>query len=207
MSVTAPPPDLDDDDAEKHADDSRPEPSVAFGRPVVAGAAAEAKKWAQEAEKAVARASSVGTPETWQEAARLAVVVSEMAQTLQAAAEATQVAAQKADAAQEAAQQSRAAAQRSADAGQADQQAQKAAQEADDAAKRARQAAVEAKQAADRASQALPSFVETEKAAAQEAADAQKEAQRLQEIVGKASKSDTPSAWSEALKLSTAAVA
>ena len=200
-------PESEDDDAEEDADDSRPQPSVFFGRPVVAGAAGEAEKWAKEAEKAVARASSIGTPETWQEAARLAVVVSEMAQTLQAAAQATQVAGQKADAAREAAQQSRAAAQRSADAGQADRQAQRAAEEADDAAKRARQAAVEAKRAADRASQALPSFVETEKAAAQEAADAQKEAQRLQEIVGKASKTDTPSAWSEALKLSTAAVA
>ena len=81
-------PESEDDAAEKDADDSRPQASLAFGRPAVVGAAGEAEKWAKEAEKAVARASSVGTPETWQEAARLAVVVSEMAQTLQAAAQA-----------------------------------------------------------------------------------------------------------------------
>ena len=185
--------------------DHRPGPSASAGgrRPVVVDAAGEAEKWAKETEKAVGRASSVGTPESWQEAARLAVVVSEMAQTLQAAAQADQVAAQKADAAREAADQSQAAARRSAEANRADQQAGRAAEEADEAAKRARQAAVEAKQAADRASQALPAFVETEKAAAQQAAEAKKEAQRLQEIVGKATKSDTPSAWTEALKLTS----
>ncbi len=61
-------------------------------KPIVEIAASEAAKWAKEAEKAVAQATTAGTPEAWQEAARIAVVVSEMAQTLQTAVEADRVA-------------------------------------------------------------------------------------------------------------------
>jgi hypothetical protein len=175
--------------------------------PVVGGAAGEATRWAKEAEKAVARATAVGSPETWQEAARIAAVVSEMSQTLQAAAEADRAAATLAGAAREAAQRARAAAQKSADADQAVQLAQRAAREAADAAERARKRAVEATGAAELASQVVPGLVEAEKAAATAAADAQRKAQSLGEIVGTASKSDTPAAWSEALRLASAAVA
>jgi hypothetical protein len=188
-------------------DDSRPTVTSTGSGPVVGGAAGEASRWAKEAEKAVARATTVGSPETWQEAARIAAVVSEMSQTLQAAAEADRAAAQLAEAAREAAQRARAAAQKSADADRAVQQAQRAAQEATDAAQRARQRAVEATEAAERASQAVPSLVEAEKVAATAAADAQRKAQSLGEIVGTASKADTPAAWSEALRLASVAVA
>jgi hypothetical protein len=188
-------------------DDSRPKVTSAGSGPVIGGAAGEANRWAKEAEKAVARATNVGSPETWQEAARIAAVVSEMSQTLQAAAEADRAATQLAEAAREAAQRSRAAAQKSADADRAVQQAQRAAQEATDAAQRARQRAVEAKEAAERASQVVPTLVEAEKVAATAAADAQRKAQSLGEIVGTASKADTPAAWSEALRLASVAVA
>ena len=52
-----------------------------------------------------------------------------------------------------------------------------------------------------------PTLVEAEKVAAEAAADAQRKAQSLGQIVGTASKADTASAWSEALKLSSAQVA
>lgn len=188
-------------------DDSRPTVTSKDSGPVIGGAAGEANRWAKEAEKAVARATTVGSPETWQEAARIAAVVSEMSQTLQAAAEADRAAEQLAGAAREAAQRARAAAQKSADADRAVQQAQRAAQEATDAAQRARQRAAEATEAAERASQAVPSLVEAEKVAATAAADAERKAQSLGEIVGTASKADTPAAWSEALRLASAAVA
>ena len=49
--------------------------------------------------------------------------------------------------------------------------------------------------------------MEAEKVAATAAADAQRKAQSLGEIVGTASKADTPAAWSEALRLASVAVA
>ena len=64
-----------------------------------------------------------------------------------------------------------------------------------------------AKESAERGSQAVPTLVEAEKVAATAAADAQRKAQSLGEIVGTASKADTPAAWSEALRLSSAEVA
>ncbi len=187
---------------------ARPFSPVSPGGGSVAGdAKGEANRWAKEAEKAVARATTAGSPETWREAARLAVVVAEMTQTLQAAAEADQAAAQLAEAAREAARRARAAEQKSTAATQAVQQAQRAAQEADDAARKARQTAVEAQAEAERASQAVPEFLEAEKVAVKAAADAQRKAQSLGEIVGTASQSDTAPAWSEALRLASAQVA
>jgi len=176
-------------------------------KPIVEIAASEAAKWAKEAEKAVAQASTAGTPEAWQEAARIAVVVSEMAQTLQAAVEADQVATRLSEAAREAAEGAQAAARKSSDADQSAQRAQRAADDADAAAKAAKAAAAEAKQLAEQASGALPKFVEVEKTSAQVAAEAQRKAQALEQIVSKASDADTPAAWSEALSLALAAAA
>jgi hypothetical protein len=51
----------------------------------------------------------------------------------------------------------------------------------------------------------LPGLVEVERAAAQAAADAQSKAHTLEEIVGKARTDDSPSAWTEALRLVSAA--
>jgi hypothetical protein len=167
--------------------------------PVDGDAGGEAGKWARKAQEAVTRATAEGTPETWQEAARIAVVVSEMAQTLQASAEAEQVAARTADAAREAADGARLAARKSADAEETATRTQRAAQEAEEAARAARQKAVEAKQAAERASQVVPGLAEAEKAAAEVAAEAQRKARHLGEIVAAASSADTPAAWSEAL--------
>jgi hypothetical protein len=174
-------------------------------KPIVEIAAKEAAKWAKEAEKAVAQATTAGTPEAWQEAARISVVVSEMAQTLQTAVEADQVATRLSEAAQEAAEGAQAAARKSADADHSAQRAQRAADDADAAAKVAKQAAAEAKHLAEQASGALPKFVEVEKTSAQVAAEAKRKAQVLEQIVSKASDADTPAAWSEALSLALAA--
>jgi hypothetical protein len=184
----------------------KPKPTLSGDRPIVEVAANEAAKWAQEAERAVAHATSAATPEAWKEAAKVAVVVSEMAQTLQAAVEADQVAARLGQAAREAAEGAHQAAQKSADADRSAQRAQRAADDSDAAAKVARQAAVDAKQLAEQAANALPKFVEVEKASAQVAAEAKRKAQSLEEIVAKASTSDTPAAWSEALSRASTAV-
>ncbi len=99
------------------------------------------------------------------------------------------------------------AARKSADADRSAQQALRAADDADAAAKAAKAAAAEAKRLADQASGALPKFVEVEKTSAQVAAEAQRKAQALEQIVSKASDADTPAAWSEALSLALAAAA
>ena len=199
---------LDRDDSDRRGRDlSQPLVSRSGASPITGEAAGEANRWAKEAATAVARATTAGSPESWKEAARIAAVVSEMTQTLQAAAEADRTATQLAQAAGEAASRARAAEQKSADANRAVQQAQRAADEADSAAQRARRAAVSAKESAERASQAVPGLVEAEKVAAAAAADAQRKAQSLGQIVGTASKADTPTAWSEALRLSSAQVA
>jgi hypothetical protein len=183
-----------------------PTPAPPAARAPAPEGVGEPSRWAKKAEQAVARAVAAGTPESWKEAADVAAVVSQMAQTLQVAARAEQEANGMAAEAQEAAQRAQVAAQKSADANRTVQQAQQAAEDADAAAKRARQAAADAQEAAKRASQVVPTFIETEKAAAQVAAEAQRKAQRLAEIVGRAKQADTPEAWSEALRLSSATV-
>jgi hypothetical protein len=167
----------------------------------------EAKKWAKRAEEAVAKASTSGTPESWQEAARVSAVVSEMSQTLQAAAQAQFGAAQLVQAAREAAVRAQAAAKKSADAEKTVHQAERAAQEADDAAKLARRTAVDAKASAEAAAQVVPGLAEAQSKAAEAAADAERKAESLAQIVRNASETDTPVAWSEALKLTAAQVA
>jgi hypothetical protein len=165
----------------------------------------EARDWATETERAVARARETGTPGAWQEAAQVAVVVSEMAQTMQAAADTALVAAQTAAASREAAEAAKAADQKAADANQAVEQTTKAAREAAEAAKAAEQAAADARQAAEQSSRAAPRFAEAATAAAREAADAERKAQGLKEIVARAGTDNTAAAWSEALGLAAAA--
>ncbi len=63
--------------------------------------------WADQTDKAVARARSLGTPEAWEAAADAAVVVSEMARTMRSAAAAAQTATQLDDIAKAAADKAR----------------------------------------------------------------------------------------------------
>jgi hypothetical protein len=142
----------------------------------VAKEAHDLDNWAEEAEKAVARAHAVGTSAAWREATQAAIVVSEMAQTMQAAAEAKQTAEQKAQAAKEAAQ----------------------------VAEVASQAAADAIQTAARTAQAAPDAAEGARVAAQAAAAAKHKARELEGIVAKARAANTPAAWSEALQLADA---
>jgi hypothetical protein len=165
----------------------------------------EANNWAEQTERAVARATAIGTPEAWQEAAQVAVVVSEMAQTMQAAADATQVAVQMDRAAEDAAQGAHVAAKAAEDANQSVQQTARAAQEAAEAARVAEQAAADAKETAEQSAQAVPRIAEVAKVAAQAATEARRMAQRLEEIVAKACTANTPEDWSEALKLASVA--
>ncbi len=171
---------------------------------MIENAAAEAKKWAKRAEEAVTKATSTGSPESWQEAARLSAVVSEMTQTLQRAAEAEHSAAQLVKAAEEATLRAQAAVKKSEEAEKAVQNAEQAAREADDAAKVARRTATDAKVTAERAAQVVPTLVEAENRAAAAAAAAEKKAASMTEIVKTASEADTPVAWTEALKKTSA---
>src|SRR5664280_336847 len=75
-----------------------------------------ASNWAEETEKAVARARAVGTPEAWQAAAQAAVVVSELARTMEAEVSALQTAEQTAQTAPQVTEVARVAAQRAGDA-------------------------------------------------------------------------------------------
>jgi len=166
------------------------------------GAADEATSWAEQTERAVTKAKALGTPEAWQEAARVAAVVAEVAQTMQAAADATQVAGQTAKEAEDAAERAKAAARQASDARQSAERTARAAQEAAEAAKVAERTAAEAKVAADQSAQEAPKLAEAARAAAQAAAGAGRKAQGLEEIVAKASTANTPEAWTEALRLS-----
>ena len=166
------------------------------------GAGDEAANWAEQTEKAVTKAKDLGTPDAWQEAARVAAVVAEVAQTMQAAADATQAAGQTAKEAEDAAERARAAARQASEARQSAERTAKAAREAAEAAKVAERAAADAKEAAALSAQEAPKLAEAARVAAQAAAGAGRKAQGLDEIVVKASTANTPEAWSEALKLS-----
>jgi hypothetical protein len=166
------------------------------------GAAEEATSWAEQTERAVTKAQALGTPEAWQEAARVAAVVAEVAQTMQAAADATQLAGQTAKEAEDAAERAQAAARKVSDARRSAERTAKAAQEAAEAAKAAERAAAEAKQTAEQSAQEAPKLAEAARLAAQAAAGAGRKAQGLEEIVAKATTANTPESWSEALRLS-----
>ena len=169
-------------------------------------AADGADNWGKDTERAVIRALTVDTPEAWQEAAQAAVVVSQMAQTMQAAADAKQTARQTAEAAEEAAEAARVATHTATDARETADRMAKSAQEAAETARSAAQKAVEAKEDAERKAQAAPKVAEKAEVAARTAADAKHKAQDLEKLVVKARSANTPSAWSEALKLAELAV-
>jgi hypothetical protein len=194
----------DHDDGE-----SRGAPGIKLGPPVPFRSLEEAHEtnnWAEETERAVARARAVGTPAAWEEAAQAAVVVSEMARTMQAAADAKQTAEQMAKAAQEAADAAKGATKAAAEAKQTAEQMAKAAQEAADAAKVAAKAAADAKQTAEQAAQAIPQSAEAAKVAVQAADSAKDKAQSLEVIVKNARAANTPAAWSEAAQLAAVAM-
>ncbi len=154
--------------------------------------------WAERTEKAVTKAQATGTPEAWQEAARAAAVVSEMAQTMQTAADIRQSAEQLEQAAEDAQRRADEALEAAAEAERAVQESARAAREAADAAQAANRKADEAKQKAERATEATPRVAERAKDAAQAAAAAKRRAQLVEEIVARAHQADTPEAWSEA---------
>ncbi len=154
--------------------------------------------WAVRTEQAVVKAQAVGTPEAWQEAARAAAVVSEMALTMQVAADVRQSAGQLEEAAEEAKRKAEEAGERAAQAQTAVQETARAARQAADAAAAASRAATEAKQKAEQATEAMPRIAAQSNEAAQAAAAAKRKAQLLDEIVTKAHRTDTSEAWSEA---------
>jgi hypothetical protein len=166
----------------------------------------EADNWAIETERAVSRARKVGTPEAWQEAAKAAAVVSEVAQTMQATADAMKASLKLADAASRAVETAKDAEQAEADAARAVEETTEAARKAAEAARMAEQAAVDAKQVAERTAQATPKFAESARIAQQAAADAEAKAKGLDEIVTEARKVNSPEAWSRALELATRAM-
>jgi hypothetical protein len=170
------------------------------------GAADGAENWAKDTERAVIRAMTVDTPEAWEEAAKVAVVVSEVAQTMQAAADAKQTARQTANAAEEAAEIARMSSKAAADAGETAERMAKSAQDAAESARLAAQKAVESKEDAERKAQAAPMVAEKAEVAARASADAKQKAQDLEQLVAKARSANTASAWSEALKLAALAV-
>ncbi len=169
------------------------------------GAEDEAGHWAEQTERAVARARELGTPDAWKEAAQVALVVSEMAQIMQAAAEASQVAEDMDQAARVAAEEAEAAAQTASKAERSAKETAQAAQEAAEAAKAADQAADHAKRTAEVAAEAAPRLAEVAAVAAEAAAGAEHKARNLDEIVSRACTANTPAAWSEALSLSSKA--
>ena len=169
--------------------------------PDVAHQTNEADHWAEVTEKAVARARAVGTPTAWRDAAQAAIVVSEIAQTMQVAADVKQMAALRGQAASDAAQAAQVATQAAADAKRAAEQKALAAREAAQAARIANQAAADAKQTAEKRAQAAPEAAQASRLAAQVAADAKRKAQELEKTVTKARATNTPAAWSEALKV------
>ena len=165
-----------------------------------------ANSWGKDAERAVANALTVDTPQAWQEAAQVAAVVSQMSQTMQAVADAKQTAGEAAKAAGEAAETARVAAQTAAEAKKAAERMAKEAEESAKAAQVAAQKAVEAKDAAERTAKAAPKVAETAEIASQTAAEAKRKVEALDQVVAKARSANTPAAWSEALELAALAV-
>jgi hypothetical protein len=162
--------------------------------------------WGKDTEQAVARALTVDTPEAWQEAAHVAAVVSEMAQTMQSAADAKQTERETAKAAEEAEEAARVAGQTAVEAKETAERMAKAAEEAADAARVAAQTAVEAKAAAERSALVAPEVAEMAAVASRTAADAKKKANALEQVVATARAANTAAAWSEALGQTAVAV-
>ena len=166
-------------------------------------AKSEADTWFAEVARAVGRAQETESPEAWQEAARVALVVSEVAQTMRAMAEAELEAQTAAQTAQEARQNAALAEKRAVEANGTVAQTARTAQIAADEARAAAQAADEAKRIAERAAEEVPKSAGMAKVAAQVAADAADNAKGIGEIVAKARVANTQEAWTEALGLVT----
>jgi hypothetical protein len=157
-----------------------------------------ANHWAEETEKTVARAESLGTPEAWQDAARAAGVVTDMAQVMRAAADTAQTAARMERAARDAERRAETAALKAEESRQAVQKTAQVAAEAAKAAKEAAHAAAKAKQIAEQTAQEAPELAEAAEVAGRAAAEARRRARAIEEIVAKARTANTPGAWSKA---------
>jgi len=157
-----------------------------------------ANHWAEETEKTVARAESLGTPEAWQDVARAAGVVTDMAQVMRAAADTAQTAARMERAARDAERRAETAALKAEESPQAVQKTAQVAAEAAKAAKEAAHAAAKAKQIAEQTAQEAPEMVEAAEVAGRAAAEARRRARAIEEIVAKARATNTPGAWSKA---------
>jgi hypothetical protein len=166
----------------------------------------DANHWAEETEKTMARAESVGTPEAWQEVARAAGVVTDMAQVMRAAADTSQTAARMERAAREAERRAETARLKAEESRQAVQKTAQAAHEAAKAAKEAAHAAAKAKQIAEQNAQEAPELAEAAEVAGRAAAEARRRARAVEEIVAKARAADTPGAWSKAHNRADAAM-
>jgi chromosome segregation ATPase len=176
---------------------SAPEPVETSG-PSAQTVTDQTNGWAERTERAVTKAQATGTPEAWEEAAKAAAVVSEMAQTMQTAADIRQSAEQMERAAEEAQRRAVEAQEAAEEAQRAVQETAKAAHEAEQAAEVAARKAAEAKQKAEQVAEATPRMAERAKEASQAAAGAKRRAQLVEEIVARAHQADTPVAWSEA---------
>ena len=157
-----------------------------------------ANHWAEETEKTVARAESLDTPEAWQDVARAAGVVTDMAQVMRAAADTSQTAARMERAARDAERRAETARLKAEESRQAVQKTAQVASEAAKAAKEAAHAAAKAKQIAEQNAQEAPELAEAAELAGRAAAEARRRARAIEEIVAKARAADTPGAWSKA---------
>ena len=172
--------------------------STGATRPSSEAATDRTNSWAERTEQAVTRAQATGTPEAWQEAAKAAAVVSEMAQTMQAAADLRQSAEQLGKVAEEARRRADEAEEAAAEARRTVDETAQAAKQAAEASEAAARKAEEARRKAERATEATPRVADRAKDAAQAAAGAKRRAQMVEEIVARAHNADTPEAWSEA---------
>jgi methyl-accepting chemotaxis protein len=163
----------------------------------------EADSWFAEVARAVGRAQETKSPEAWQEAARVAIVVSEVAQTMQVMAEAEVHAQRAAQTAQEVTQMAALAEKTAAEANGTVAQSARTARIAADEARAAAQTAEEARRTAERAAEEVPKSAGLAKVAVQEAAKAVGNAKGIAEVVAKARLANTQEAWSEALSLVT----
>ncbi len=163
----------------------------------------EADKWFAEIARAAGRAQEMDTPEAWQEMARVAGVVSELAQTMRVVAEAELEAETAARTAEEAARQAELAKKTASEANETVAQAANSARAAADQATKAARAADEAGRAAEQAAREVPRSAESAKSAAQVAAEAERNAKGIGEIVAAARLANTQEAWTDALRLVT----
>jgi hypothetical protein len=175
------------------------EPDKAKGADVVSN-------WAEEIERAVAKAESLDTPEAWQDAVRATAVVSDMAQAMRSAADTAQTAARMERAARDADRRAETAAIKAEESRQAVQKTAQVAHEAAKAAKEAAHAAAKAKQIAEQTAHEAPELAEAADLAGQAAAEARRRARAVEEIVSKARSTNTPGAWSKAHSRTVAAL-